>query len=421
MAAAAALLDAPIVTDIDDIERRLLTHPFDHELRCAYATALLERGAADAALAQFELVLQQAPARADAMVGAAQALLALGRRSDALTRYDLAKSQAGFVAKAELDALEAQARRTAPPQLRLAGAAAPNVVALMPNDPDMVRFSSIAGMEELKRTLRLKIIEPFVNPGLFERFKRRAGGGVLLYGPPGCGKTLIARALANECKAAFIAVGISDVLNMWIGESERNLAALFEKARAETPCVLFFDELDALAYSRSKARSEHTRTVVNEFLAQLDGVQRDNLGVLVLAATNMPWDVDPAMKRPGRFSRQIFVPPPDAEARLRMLEIKLTGVPHRDLELAGIAERTRNFSGADIDGLLELATESALEASLTTGHERPVLQSDFEHALQSMNPSTLDWLRTARNLVKYAGDDRTYRDVATYLKKNKLD
>jgi len=141
--------------------------------------------------------------------------------------------------------------------------------------------------------------------------KAGSGGGILLYGPPGCGKTMLARAVANECNAAFVAVGISDVLNMWLGESERNLAAQFEKARAQQPCVLFFDELDALAYARSKAGSASARTVVNEFLTQLDGIGRENRGVLVLAATNMPWDVDPAMKRPGRFSRQIFVPPPD--------------------------------------------------------------------------------------------------------------
>src|SRR5690606_7142671 len=116
----------------------------------------------------------------------------------------------------------------------------------------------------------------------------------------GCGKTMIARAIASECKATFLPVGISDVLNMWIGQSERNLAELFEKARANRPAVIFFDELDALAYSRAKANSEHTRTTVNEFLNQLDGLSGDNGQVLVLAATNMPWDVDAAMKRPGR-------------------------------------------------------------------------------------------------------------------------
>jgi SpoVK/Ycf46/Vps4 family AAA+-type ATPase len=231
---------------------------------------------------------------------------------------------------------------------------------------------------------------------------------------------MIARAVANECNAEFISVGISDVLNMWMGESERNLASIFAKARAQAPCVLFFDELDALAYSRSKANSEHTRTIVNEFLAQLDGIGQDNKGLLILAATNMPWDVDPAMKRPGRFSRQIFVPPPDAEARQRMLEVKLTGVPCDALDYASIARQTAHYSGADIDGLIELAKEAALEDNIVNGRERSLTAGDFTHALSSVQPSTVEWLRTARNLVKYAGDDGSYRDVESYLKKTKM-
>jgi len=285
---------------------------------------------------------------------------------------------------------------------------------------EKIRFSSIVGMEDLKKTIRIKIIEPFLNPGMFQRFRKQAGGGILLYGPPGCGKTMIARAVANECNAEFISVGISDVLNMWMGESERNLASIFAKARAQAPCVLFFDELDALAYSRSKANSEHTRTIVNEFLAQLDGMGQDNKGLLILAATNMPWDVDPAMKRPGRFSRQIFVPPPDAAARQRMLEVKLTGVPCDALDLEAIAQKTAHYSGADVDGLIELAKEAALEDNIVNGRERSLTADDFVHALTSLQPSTVDWLRTARNLVKYAGDDGSYRDVESYLKKTKM-
>jgi len=380
----------------------------------------MAEGAAEAALEQYVLLCGQDPNLASAHMGAARALLSLNRPAEALVHYSKARLLRGFQPDPELEHLGSQVKRTVAPNLRVVSGAEAKVIAIQQVPEERVRFSSIVGMDELKRTIRIKIIEPFLNPGLFQRFRKNAGGGILLYGPPGCGKTMIARAVANECNAEFISVGISDVLNMWIGESERNIAAIFDKARSKAPCVLFFDELDALAYSRSKASSEHTRTVVNELLAQLDGIGRSNSGVLVLAATNMPWDVDPAIKRPGRFARQVFVPPPDAEARRAMLEIKLTGVPLESVELQSIARRTDFFSGADIDGLIELAKESALEDSVLTGRERAVTQDDFSRALEGVQPSTTDWLKTARNLVKYAGDDGSYRDVESYLKRTKM-
>jgi SpoVK/Ycf46/Vps4 family AAA+-type ATPase len=291
---------------------------------------------------------------------------------------------------------------------------------LVRRDAEKIGFDDIAGLEDLKRTVRLQIIEPFLRPGLFAKFRRRAGGGVLLYGPPGCGKTMIARAVSTECRAQFMTVGIADVLNMYIGESERNLASIFDKARHARPCVLFFDEIDALAYSRSKAQSEHTRQVVNEFLAQLDGFGTDNQDVLILAATNMPWDVDPAMKRPGRFSRQVFVAPPDEAARTRIIELKLHGVPHEAVDAREIAARTRHFSGADLEGVVELAKDYVLEDHLARNIERPIGQADLLKAADAMEATTLDWLRTARNLVKYAGADDGYKDVEAYLRRHKL-
>jgi SpoVK/Ycf46/Vps4 family AAA+-type ATPase len=405
-----------------ELERRLLADPFDAASRGAYAELLLEAGETEPALAQFELLANQPGRAAAGGVGAARCLLALGRRVDALARYERARSQPDFEPDAELDRLAASAEPAAAERagLRVIPGGGAQVVPIQAVAEEKIRFSSIVGMSELKKTIRLQIIEPFKNPGLFARFKKRAGGGILLYGPPGCGKTMLARAIANECETSFLAVGISDVLNLWLGESERNLAAMFEKARSQKPCVLFFDELDALAFSRSKASSSTTRTLVNEFLNQLDGMGRDNASVLILAATNMPWDVDPAMKRPGRFSRQIFVPPPDAEARAQMLALKLTGVPHEIEGWGALAALTEHYSGADIDGLIELAKERALADSLESGSERALAHADLESAAGAMTPSTLDWLRTVRNLVKYGGSDPSYRDVEAYLKTVRL-
>lgn len=406
----------------DELERALLTNPFSAELRAQYAQLLLEQGEAETALDQFELILKQSPTDAAAQVGAALSLLGLGRESEALQRYAAARNAPGFESDPTLEARMEKAKPAQPVRLSVVqGGRADNVTALtLPPTRERIRFIDIAGLEDLKRTVRLQIIEPFLKPGIFAKFKKRAGGGVLLYGPPGCGKTMLARAVATECNAEFISVGISDVLNMWIGESERQLAALFDKARHSRPCVLFFDEIDALAYARSKANSEHTRQVVNEFLAQLDGFGADNQGVLILAATNMPWDVDSAMKRPGRFSRSVFVPPPDIEARQKIIELKLTGVPHENIDSRAIASTTPHFSGADVDGLVELAKDFVLEEYVSQGSERPIRQHDVERAARDMQASTLDWLRTARNLVKYAGADASYGDVERYLKAHKL-
>jgi ATP-dependent 26S proteasome regulatory subunit len=405
----------------EDLERALLGDPFNGELRSRYAEWLLAAGDPAAALAQYEILMRQSPDIAPPQVGAARALLRLGKPAEAASRYTGARHLEGFVPHQDLDAqLAATARAHAPKLSVVDGGRADNVVPLAVASQERTRFEDIAGLEDLKRTIRLQIIEPFLKPGLFAKFKKRAGGGVLLYGPPGCGKTMIARAVASECRAEFVSVGISDVLNLYIGESERNLAAMFEKARHSRPCVLFFDEIDALGFARSKARSEHTRQIVNEFLAQLDGFGTDNHDVLILAATNMPWDVDSALKRPGRFSRQVFVPPPDEAARAAIVELKLAGVPHEDIDARAIAAVTPHFSGADIEGLVELAKDYVLEEHLTQDIERGVRQQDLQRAAQASTASTLDWLRTARNLVKYAGADDAYSEVGRYLKTHKL-
>lgn len=401
-----------------ELEQALLGDPFNTALRLDYAALLLAGSDAAAALQQYELATRQ-QADATALVGMARALLALDRRNEALSAYARAGQHSDFVADSELEQLARSARSGGAPALSLI-AGTDKVVALKPQAERAVCFDDVGGMTALKKSLRLHIVEPFLRPSLFARFKKDGGGGILLYGPPGCGKTMIARAIAGECNASFLSVGISDVLNMWMGESERNLAQLFEKARAQKPCVLFFDELDALAFSRSKAHSEHSRTIVNEFLAQLDGLERNNRDVLFLGATNMPWDVDAAMKRPGRFSRQIFVPPPDLEARRHIIDIKLRDVPTEGIDIDALAKATEQFSGADIDGLIDLAKESAIHDIIAGNPERPINAADFDFALDQCQPSTIEWLKTARNLVRYAGGDTSYRDVEKYLKQAKL-
>src|SRR5207247_1448737 len=149
-----------------------------------------------------------------------------------------------------------------------------------------ITFKDVGGMDAVKEEIRMKIIFPLTHPELYEAYGKAIGGGILMYGPPGCGKTHLARATAGEVKAGFLAVGISDVLDMWIGNSERNLHSLFEQARRNAPCVLFFDEVDALGASRTDMKTSAGRHLINQFLSELDGVKASNEGVLILGATN---------------------------------------------------------------------------------------------------------------------------------------
>src|SRR5437868_9081855 len=213
----------------------------------------------------------------------------------------------------------------------------------------------------------MKIIHPLTHPELYKAYGKTIGGGILMYGPPGCGKTHLARATAGEIKAGFLSVGINDVLEMWIGRSERNLHELFEQARRNRPCVLFFDEVDALAASRSDMRQSAGRHLINQFLAEMDGLDANNEGVLILAATNAPWHVDPAFRRPGRFDRILFVPPPDGSARAGILRILLAGKPVQELDYDSLAKKAEGFSGADLKAVVDLAVENKLREAMREG------------------------------------------------------
>jgi SpoVK/Ycf46/Vps4 family AAA+-type ATPase len=206
---------------------------------------------------------------------------------------------------------------------------------------------------------------------------------------------------------------------MWMGQSERNLHELFERARRAAPCVLFFDEVDALGRKRSQLTHSAGREVVVQFLSELDSFGTENEGVFVLAATNHPWDVDSALRRPGRLDRTILVLPPDEPARVAILRFHLRERPLGEIDLEELAAATDLFSGADLAHLCESAAESALEESIASGSPRPIEMVDFERALKDVRPSTLPWLHTARNFAEFAGEGG-YDDLLAFLRERRL-
>ena len=282
-----------------------------------------------------------------------------------------------------------------------------------------LKFADVGGMKRVKDEISIKIIEPLKNPDLYKAFGKKIGGGILLYGPPGCGKTYIAKATAGEINAKFINIGLHDILDMWIGNSEKNLHEIFEMARRNTPCVLFFDEVDAMGASRSDLKQSAMRHVINQFLAEMDGVDSNNEGVLILAATNAPWSVDPAFRRPGRFDRIIFVEPPDETAREEMLISMLEGKPVADIDTKKIAAGSTDYSGADLKAVIDIAVEDKLRESMSKGSIQPLNTKDLLKAVKQHRPTTTEWFSSARNYALYANESGLYDDILRYLKINR--
>ncbi|MGB3591725.1 MAG: AAA family ATPase [Nonlabens sp.] len=279
-----------------------------------------------------------------------------------------------------------------------------------------INFGHVGGMDAVKREIDLKIVQPLLHPEIYKAYGKKIGGGILLYGPPGCGKTYIAKATAGQINAKFIALNLNDILDMWIGSSEKNLHHIFQVARENTPCVLFIDEIDALGASRSDMKQSAGKNLINQFLQELDGIANDNEGVLVLGATNMPWHLDTAFRRPVRFDRILFVPPPDQPARESIFDLKLEGKPVDHIDTTALAKKSHFYSGADIEAVIDIAIEGKLEQAIKTGVPEPMSTRDLLKAIKKHAPSTKEWFVTARNFALYANESGLYDDILNYLK-----
>jgi SpoVK/Ycf46/Vps4 family AAA+-type ATPase len=428
--------------------------PDDATIRRLLADSLLGEGQAEDAEAEFRALLRLDPDDGAARLGLVRAFQSQGKLSAALVVLEdevragrggaethlllarlLLDAGEGERARKEYEAATAAHPGASDPELvvRLGGLRAspkPAPEVSFDEEDDIgdgdlapgtverprVNFADVGGMEGVKEQIELKIVHPIRHPDLYRAYGKPIGGGVLMYGPPGCGKTHLARATAGEVKAAFIAVGIDEVLDMWIGRSERNLASLFAEARRQAPCVLFFDEVDALAGRRSDFQNGSGRSLINQFLSELDGIDGGNDGLLVLAATNAPWHLDPAFRRPGRFDRVIFVPPPDQAARAAILQILCRARPVQDIDYAKVARAAEHFSGADLKAVVDTAVEAKMGEAMRLGRPIPLTTADLLAAAKRVRPSTREWFSTARNYVLYSNESGLYDDVKPWLK-----
>jgi SpoVK/Ycf46/Vps4 family AAA+-type ATPase len=281
-------------------------------------------------------------------------------------------------------------------------------------------FADVGGLEDVKKKIRMNFILPLKQPELFAAYGREAGGSLLLYGPPGCGKTFLARAVAGEIDANFMHIELQAILGMYVGQSENTLHDNFEKARENKPCVIFIDELDAMGGSRNQMRQHHDRILVNQLLMELDGLRTFNDQVFVIGATNTPWYLDSALRRPGRFNHMIFVPPPEEKERETILKLKLAGKPLSSLDLSRISKETKHFSGADLEQIVKDAVESALERTLETGEIQPISQDDLKKASKQRKATTFDWFATAKNYATFSDVNQDYQIVLDYMKQSGL-
>jgi len=460
--------------NLDALRLALQHSPDNAPLLMLFADACLDDGLLDEAEQSFQRVLKDDPAHADARLGLARVALLQGKTSQAAVRAeqivaDTPTCAAAYLllarihitegdlqkAKAMYDKGIALNRSLADPGIekdlhgikpagddnsgRKRGAMTSSGIPLElveeEKDDDVghprggaafdlglaefgkpeLNFSGVGGMEALKEEIRMKIIYPLKHAELFKAYDKKVGGGVLLYGPPGVGKTLISKATAGEINANFIALGLHQILDMWIGGSEKNMHEVFELARQNAPSILFFDEVDALAADRRDLRQSAGRNLINAFLSEMDGAESNNDGVLILGATNAPWHIDPAFRRPGRFDRTLFVPPPDEAGRAAIIEVMAKNKPIGELDPRALAKKTEGFSGADLKAVFDLATEDVMNEVMRTGKVIPLTTKDLIKAAGRHKATTKAWFESAKNYAMYSNQSGFYDDVLKHL------
>ncbi|MCX8194925.1 MAG: AAA family ATPase, partial [Candidatus Micrarchaeota archaeon] len=283
--------------------------------------------------------------------------------------------------------------------------------------PNM-KFKDVAGMNKVKEEINEAIVYPLLKPDLARTYGKLAGGGIMLYGPPGCGKTFIMKAAAGECNSSFINAKISDVLDMYVGNTEKNLHNIFETARKNAPCIVFFDEVEALGGRREDMQqsTQYMKIAVNQMLFEMDGIESNNENVLVVGATNAPWDVDPALRRSGRFGKTIFIPEPDFKSRIDILKMHTRKVPAAGrISFWRIALATWGYSSADLKAVVEEAAAIPWREAFKTGKQRVVTTSDFIAAIKKRKSTLPPWYEQAKKQIGQQ-EEKTVVDGKEHIK-----
>ncbi|MBU0762600.1 MAG: AAA family ATPase, partial [Candidatus Altiarchaeota archaeon] len=286
----------------------------------------------------------------------------------------------------------------------------------IPFEDVAINFSNVAGMHAVKEKLKEGIIYPIAHPELSKKFGTKGGGGVLMYGPPGCGKSYIMRATVGEAGVDFFSISTQDIIGDDIDAAAKRIDDIFSEARASSPAILFFDEIDALGGSRKSGQSGSEHRLVNQFLQNMDGVGASNENVMVIGSTNAPWDMDPALRRAGRFTTQILIPPPDNEARIGMIKTHIKGRPlAQDINIERLAELTDNYSSADVTAICDEAAKIPWRESIHGQEGRPIQMLDFQKALEERESSLLPWLRLAEKQLRESGESDIFPELADYV------
>jgi transitional endoplasmic reticulum ATPase len=275
-----------------------------------------------------------------------------------------------------------------------------------------VSFQDLAGLTAAKERIKETIIYPLTRPDAFAHYSIPTGGGLLMFGPPGCGKTKIAQAAAAESGLAFFEVGPSDVKDKYVGESEKNVRAIFEAASGRDGSIIFIDELDAMAPRRQGGNPGYETSLVSEFLIQMQRFTEENEHSLVIGATNRPWEVDIALRRPGRFDTLVFIPHPDKEARIQILKKVNQGRPlDTAVDFMSLSDRMNGFSGSEISEVCHKAARCAFRECIDSGQMRPISKNDFDEVLTGFKSGTPSWYRNAVDELTLGTDKDLFADM----------